>query len=98
MDSWTAALLVVAFGLMMTVIGVAVMIASHLGRLGRHITARGLVALLYGAWALLVGGILFALTELDISILLVGAIVGATGLLMLWAHRWVAEAAWGLLS
>jgi len=98
MYPWTAALLVVAFGLMMTAIGVAVMIASHLGSFGRHIMARGLVALLYGAWALLVGGILFALTELDISILLMGAIIGITGLLMLLVRRWVAEAAWGLLS
>ena len=98
MDSWTAALLVLVFGLMMTMIGVAVMVVTHFGRFGRPHMARGLITLLYGAWAFWVGGMLIALTELDISILLVGAIIGITGLLMLLVRRWVAEAAWGLLS
>jgi len=98
MDSWTAALLVVAFGVMMATIGVAVIVASRLASLGRHITTRGLAAILYGAWALLVGGILVALTEIDIPPLLVGATAGATALLMVWAYRWVVRAAWDLLS
>jgi len=83
---------------MMTVVGIVTMMATHFGSLGRPLMARGLVALLYGAWALLIGGILIALTELDVSILVVGAVVGVTGLLMVWAYRWVVEAAWGLLS
>ncbi len=50
MEPITAALLVLVFGLTITVIGVAVMVVAHIGRHGRSHMTRGLVTLLYGAW------------------------------------------------
>jgi len=98
MEPWAAALLVVLLGLTASVIGITIMASARFGSFGGTHMVSGLVVLLYGAWALLAGGILMVLSRSGASILVVGVILGVVGLAMYAVYPWVVEGAKGLLS
>ena len=89
MDLGGVSLLVALTGLMVFVIGAIVGLSAYYGSFDGGHLVRGWVLLLYGMWALLVGGVLLRLTQYGTSTLICWVILGAAGVMMLVTYHWI---------
>ena len=91
MDPGALALVVTITGLAASVIGATVVLIAHLGFLEDGSVVHGWTALIYGAWALVIGRILMRLAQSGTSALTMGIILSVAGAAMLVTYHWIVD-------